>query len=169
MAHIQKVLLFIALAVILAGCLSVSTPFEDDFSDPASGWGSASHETYVRGYQLGRYLIQIDVPQWLVWTTSGRSYQDVAVEVMARSDDARDNHYGILCRYDEGQFYYFAVSTDGYYAIFRQTEEGDLTPLTGRAMLRSSLINTDGTENRLLAVCEGPQLIFSSTVSRQPR
>ena len=153
-------LLFILSIAVLAGCARTSSPFTDDFSDPASGWGASSHETYVRGYQQGRYLMQIDVPRWFVWATAGRTYQDVDVEAKVRSEQVADNHYGVFCRYTEGQFYYFAISTDGYYAIFRRSEDGDLLSLTGSAMLRSPLIRTDGSENRLLAVCEGVQLTF---------
>ncbi len=144
---------------LLTGCLGTSSGFTDDFSDPASGWGAASHETYVRGYQQGQYLIQIDVPSWFVWTTAGRTYRDVAVEVVTRSEESTDNNYGVLCRYqDEDNFYYFAISADGYYAIFRRVEGEELTPLTGQAMLRAPSIHTDGTENRVLAVGEEEQL-----------
>ncbi|HQE92720.1 MAG TPA: hypothetical protein PLH19_08220 [Anaerolineae bacterium] len=151
-------LLFIMCVIVLVGCARTSSSFEDDFSDPASGWGASSHETYVRGYQQGRYLMQIDVPQWFVWATAGRTYQDVEMEVNVRSEQVTDNHYGVFCRYTEGQFYYFAISADGYYAIFLHNEDGKLLPLTGQAMLRSSLISTDGRENRLMAVCKGTQL-----------
>lgn len=154
----RKIGLLIPLLILLAGCKGISPFFSDDFSDPASGWGAASHEMYVRGYQQGRYLMQIDVPGWFVWATSGRVYEDVAVEVLARVEGAPDNHYGAICRYTDGQFYYFAVSADGYYAIFRHTDSGKLEPLTGAAMLRTSLIKGDGVDNRLLAVCEGPRL-----------
>ena len=151
-------LLLLAVILILAGCARTAAPFTDDFSDPASGWGAASHETYVRGYQQGRYLMQIDASQWFVWAASGRAYQDVTVDVKVRSEGVADNHYGVFCRYTEGEFYYFAISTDGYYAIFRRDAEGELQPLTGDGMLRSSLIRLDGSENRIRAVCEGPQL-----------
>lgn len=153
-------LLFILVVVMLTGCKRTAAPFTDDFSDPASGWGAASHETYVRGYQQGRYLMQIDVPQWLVWVASGREYQDVEVAAKVRTEGVADNHYGVFCRYTEGQFYYFAISTDGYYAIFRRNADGELLPLTGAAMLRSPLIRVDGSENRLSAVCEGTRLSF---------
>jgi len=143
---------------LLSGCLGASQPFEDDFSDPASGWGAASHETYVRGYQQGRYLFQIDVPQWFVWATSGRTFEDVEIEAVARVAGQSDNHYGLVCRYSDQQFYYFAISADGYYAIFRSDEEGELLPLTGSSMLRSASIHTDGSDNRLLAVCQGATL-----------
>lgn len=150
----------LVLLTLLAGCLGASQSFEDDFSDPASGWGAASHETYVRGYQQGRYLFQIDVPQWFVWATSGRSYEDVELATVVRTAGQTDNHYGLICRYREEQFYYFAISTDGYYAIFRMDEEGELRPLTGSAMLRSTTIHTDGTDNRLTASCRATELTF---------
>jgi len=151
-------LLFVLCVAILMGCSRLSPPFEDDFSDPASGWGASSHETYVRGYQQGRYLMQIDIPDWFVWVTAGRTYEDVAVEIKVRSEMVADNHYGVFCRYTDGQFYYFAISSDGYYAIFYHNKDGELLPLTGKAMLRSALIHTDGSENRLSAVCEGTRL-----------
>ncbi|MGC9468638.1 MAG: hypothetical protein ACP5HS_08605 [Anaerolineae bacterium] len=150
-------MLFILMGLI-SGCMQTSQSFEDDFSDPASGWAASSHETYVRGYQQGKYLFQIDVPEWFVWATSGRNFKDVELEVVARAAGSSDNHYGLLCRYNEGRFYYFAISSDGYYAIFRMDEEDDLRPLTGRAMLRSDAIRVDGTDNRLMASCQGTTL-----------
>ena len=145
---------------LLSGCLGTSQPFKDDFSDPASGWGASSHETHVRGYQQGRYLFQVDVPRWFVWATSGRSYEDVRLSAVVRSSGPFDDHYGLLCRYAEEQFYYFALSSDGYYAIFRRDPDGALLPLTGKAMLRSSAIHTDGTDNRLVASCAGSTLML---------
>lgn len=151
----------VVLLSLISGCLPMSQPFEDDFSDPASGWGAASHETYVRGYQQGRYLFQIDVPRWFVWATGGRKYEDVELEAVARAAGQPDNHYGLICRYDEDRFYYFAVSADGYYAIFYMNEEGDLMPLTGAAMLRSSAIHTDGSDNRIVAACDATTLTLT--------
>ena len=149
-----------ALIGLLSGCLGSSQSFGDDFSDPASGWGAASHETYVRGYQQGRYLFQIDVPQWFVWATGGRTFQDVEVEAVNRTAGQSDNHYGLICRYTDPQFYYFAISSDGYYAVFRSDDDGELIPLTGSAMLRSSAIHIDGADNHLHAVCSGTDLSF---------
>jgi hypothetical protein len=146
--------------VLLIGCGGRSPSFTDDFSDPASGWGAASTETYVRGYDSGKYLIRLDVPDWFVWTTGGYAYEDVSIEATVRSEGDVDNHYGLICRANDKGFYYFAVSADGYYAIFRRTGDDELIPLTGQAMLRSPAIRTGGTNNRLLAICEGTTLTF---------
>ncbi len=153
--------LFVILAlVLLTRCTTSSAAFSDDFSDPASGWLVASTETYQHGYDRGQYLIRLDAAERYVWTTAGRSYEDVTVEVVAQSEGAKDNHFGVLCRASGEEFYYFAISTDGYYAIFHHTKTGELFPLTGPAMLRSSLIHHDGGSNRLLAVCEASTLTF---------
>jgi hypothetical protein len=156
--HKARLFLFTLGCVVLSGCLRASGSFVDDFSDPGSGWGAASHETYVRGYQQGRYLIQIDVPRWFVWATAGRTYEQVEIETVTQSSGEMDNHYGVLCRYRKGQSYYFAISADGYYGIFLQQNEEALVPLHGAAMLRSPAIRTDGSPNRLLATCEGVTL-----------
>ena len=148
----------VILMSLVTGCLGTSQPFTDDFSDPASGWGASSHETYVRGYQQGRYLFQIDVPRWFVWAMGGRNYTDVELEVVAKAAGHPDNHYGLICRYDEGQFYYFAISSDGYYAIYRMNADEELRPLSGRAMLRSATIRTNDTDNRIAASCVGSTL-----------
>ena len=158
MQHGAPLVLLALGCLVLTGCLRASGPFSDDFSDPGSGWGAASHETYVRGYQQGRYLIQIDVPRWFVWATAGRSYEQADVETITQSSGEMDNHYGVLCRYNKGQGYYFAISADGYYGIFLQEDEETLVPLHGPAMLRSPAIRTDGSPNRLLATCEDDEL-----------
>ncbi len=146
--------------ILFAGCTGPSEPITDDFSDPDSGWRSASAEAFTRGYDSGQYLIRIDVPDWFVWATSGLRYSDVSIEVTARSEGMTDNHYGVLCRQSDKGAYYFAISADGYYAIFLQNEDKTLTPLTGDAMLRSSLIHKGTEPNQLLAVCEGEEFTF---------
>ena len=144
----------------LTACMGGPAAFNDDFSDPASGGGAASTETYVRGYDSGKYLIRLDVPDWFAWTTGGYTYENVSLEVTAHSEGDVDNHYGLICRASGAGFYYFAVSADGYYAIFRRTGDEGLIPLTGRAMLRSSAVHSGSTTNRLLAICEDTTLTF---------
>ncbi len=157
--HVRYLGLLLGL-VMLTGCASSPASFTDDFSDPASGWGAASTETYVRGYDSGKYLIRLDVPDWFAWTVGGYAYEGVSLEATVRSEGDVDDHYGLICRASDQGFYYFAISADGYYAIFRRTAEAGLIPLTGQAMLRSPAVHTGSTTNRLLAICEGSTLTF---------
>ncbi len=145
--------LLILSLLLVTGCGRSSPAFTDDFSNPDSGWGGASTEPYLRGYHSGKYQIRIDVPEWFIWTLGGHSYQDVSATVTVYSEGDPDNHYGLICRASEAGFYYFAISADGYYAIFRYTEDGELLPLTGPAMLRSPAIRQQA-DNQLLALCQ---------------
>ncbi len=148
----------LCLLFLLTGCTGDSAPFTDDFSNVSSGWDSEIHDTFTRGYIGGTYDFQIAAPHWFTWVTRGYQYHDVAIDVDLSSANNSDNHYGLICRYNEGNFYYFAISADGYYGIFRHTKEnGTLTPLTGPAMLSSSAIHLEGS-NHLTAICKGPEL-----------
>ncbi|MEA3309827.1 MAG: hypothetical protein U9Q70_09995 [Chloroflexota bacterium] len=147
----------ILILLLSTGCGRSSPAFTDDFSNPDSGWGGVSTEPYLRGYYSGKYQIRIDVPEWFVWTLGGHSYQDVSATATISSEGDADNHYGLICRASSQGFYYFALSADGYYAIFRYTEAGELLPLTGPAMLRSPAIRPQAA-NELLVLCQGSTL-----------
>ncbi len=144
------------LALLLSACGEQPEPFSDDFSDPASGWGAASRDDFARGYENGRYQIRVDAPGLFVWTTHPPRYRDVSVSLTVIVEGNPDNHYGLICRAGEEGFYYFAVSTDGYYGLFRADREGHLAPLQGVGMRFTSLLSTG--ENHLRAECDGPQL-----------
>jgi hypothetical protein len=156
-------LLFLLLAV--AGC-SVSDGgeplLEDRFEEPANGWGSEEHETFGSGYADGDYFIEVTEPDWFAWSHPRPSFEDVRVEAEARLvGGSRDNHFGLICRYrNDENFYYLAISSDGYHAIFRRVDGGDLEFLSREAgMVRSPAIDTaEGGVNHLVAICEGQEI-----------
>ncbi len=144
------------LALLLTACGKQPEPLFDDFSDPDSGWGAASSHDFTRGYENGRYQIRVDTPGLFVWTTHPPRYRDVSLSVTVIVEGNPDNHYGLICRAGEAGFYYFAVSSDGYYGIFRAQNDGALIPLGGVGMRFTSLLSTG--ENQLRAECDGTQL-----------
>ena len=141
---------------------SSGLPFQDDFSDPGSGWGADQRDRFARGYADGEYFIDLRVPAWLAWANPGLRLGDVSVETsVSLSSGSLDNHAGVLCRYaGPADFYYFAISTDGYYAIFKRVGGGGLEVLTadGKGMAPSPSVQTGGQPNRLRAVCQGQEL-----------
>lgn len=145
-------------ALVLSACSRSSKPLYDDFSDAGSGWGAGATVHFTRGYEQGKYYMRVDTNNHFTWTSAGEAYQDVRASVNAISEEARDNTYGLLCRADQGRFYYFAISADGFYGIYRGEADGKLTLLTGPAMQRHPAIRTDGAANRLEAHCEGSRL-----------
>jgi hypothetical protein len=161
--HLGRCLMIAAvLLLLLCGCECAveGALFQDDFEDPGSGWGADQRDGFDRGYDEGVYFFNLLASNWLAWTSPGKDFDDVSVEVNARvASGAQDGHYGVLCRYkDADNFYYFAVSADGYYAIFRR-DEGDMEMLTaGGGMLSSPHIKTGNQVNRVLGVCKGNDL-----------
>jgi len=69
-----------------------------------------------------------------------------------------ESSYGVLFRYiDEGNFYRFDVTGDGYYAVFK-LEHGEWVTLADwRA---SEHVKPQGEVNRIRVVCRGPRMSF---------
>ena len=161
-------LIVLVLAVLASACTDggdTDLPLEDDFSDPRSGWGVDQRDRFERGYAEGEYFVELREPNWFAWANPGLRLDDARVETdVYLASGSPNNHSGILCRYvDPGNFYYFAISADGYYAIFRRVDSGDLEVLTGggEGMVSSPSIKTGGQVNRVVAVCQGDQLSLS--------
>jgi hypothetical protein len=157
--------LVLALLLLICGCTTGDDQgplFQDDFDGPGSGWGTDQREEFERGYEEGKYFIELHEPNWFAWAHPGVQLDDVSVEVDVHlAAGSPSGHFGVLCRYvDEGNFYYFGVSTDGYYAIFRRVDGADLQVLTGdgSGMVPSPAIKTGGQTNRVLAVCHEDEL-----------
>jgi hypothetical protein len=156
----------IALVTLLAcGCTKGEDQgvlFQDDFDNLRSGWGADQRDEFERGYEEGEYFIELHKPNWFIWTYPGEQFEDVSVEVEAHlASGSRDSHFGVLCRHaNEDNFYYFAISADGYYAIFRRADGSDLEILNGdgSGMIPSPSIKTDEQTNQILAVCQGDEL-----------
>ena len=157
-------LVLLVLSLLIYGCSDgdQGAPFQDTFEDPNSGWGTDQRQEFDRGYEEGEYSIHLYAENWFVWARGGAQFGDVILEVDAYpAPGSSDGHFGALCRYaDEGNFYYFAITADGYYAIFRRENGGNLDVLTGDStgMVYSPAIRTDGQINRIKVTCQGDEL-----------
>ena len=154
----------LALLLLICGCTQDdgrSPLFQDGFENSHSGWGEDEGEKFGRGYEEDEYFVELYEPNWFAWAYPGKRFDDVNVEVDAYlASGSQDGHFGLLCRHvNPDNFYYFAISADGYYAIFRRVD-GDLEVLTasGGGMAFSPAIRTGGQTNRILAVCQGEEL-----------
>ncbi len=94
------------------------------------------------------------------WSTPHKDFSDVRLEVDAGKLAGPDeNRIGLLCRSDGQSYYFFVLSSDGYYGlgIFRNGK----TALLGQSeMQSSSKINTGAAINHLRADCRGDLLSF---------
>jgi hypothetical protein len=128
-------LALLALALMATGCLQLAekptaTPnlnflYSDDFTDTSSGWDRFQNETGVTDYANVGYVIYIKKANVIKWANpSSQTFpKNVSIEVdVKKKDGPADNAYGIICRYQNpDNFYYFYVSSDGFGGIGQKT------------------------------------------------
>ena len=69
-------------------------------------------------YDGGAYRILVNALQVNFWSTPHKDFSDVRIEVDAGKIAGPDeNRIGLICRYTGNQYYFFVISSDGYYGI----------------------------------------------------
>ncbi len=136
--------------------------FQDDFEDPNSGWEEGEYEGGSIGYGDGYYYVTSTTEGGTMWGAAFRHFTDMVIDVDATqvSAPANDNNdYGVICRLQpNGDGYYFVISGDGYYAIYRHTEEGRFEALVD--FTPSDVIRKGNATNHIRAVCDGTHLML---------
>ncbi len=134
--------------------------FQDDFSDPNSGWTRFKAEWGISDYINGRYRIGVGLAYTDLWANPGLDFTDVRIEVDAQAVAGSEyNSFGVLCRYQDDQnFYFFILSNAGYYAIIKMIdgEQYQLTP--ERQLAVRGIIRPGSQVNRVQAECVGDHL-----------
>jgi hypothetical protein len=154
----------------LAGCASPLLPeksstipsgsvlFQDDFSSPTSGWDRVKYAEGIMDYDGGSYHMQVNAPQANFWSTPHKDFHDVRLEVDAGKLGGPDeNRIGLICRSDGQSYYFFIISSDGYYGV-GLFQNRRATLLGQSAMQPSSDINTGAAINHLRVDCTGADL-----------
>jgi serine/threonine-protein kinase len=133
--------------------------FSDDYSNPESGWERYHGSEGIRDYESGAYRILADLPNFWAISTPGKTFTDASIKVDAtKVAGPDDNLFGIICRFQDLDNYYFLIiSSDGYYAIGK-TVSGDTTVIGQDNMLYNDIIHRGETDNTLQALCDGNQL-----------
>ncbi len=135
--------------------------YQDDFSDPASGWFVANEPDYSAGYTNGAYEIAIVPENFFVWSSSGQSFGDALITVTAfPSGPTGEGDLGVICRYQDGDNYYaLEVSEDGYFTIWKY-ESGKYFSLVDWELAQS--LPADGSALTINAACVGDTLILAA-------
>lgn len=166
--------LSILLALLLISSLACSTSsitetivpsgnvlYRDIFSNPKSGWGEFNGPAGIAGYVDGAYHIAVNQPNVNLWSHPGIDFATVRMEVSLMSvAGPQENRMGLICRLkDDKNFYFFAISADGYYGIGKM-KDGQTSLLTGEQMQKNDAILTGAQINRVRADCVGSILIL---------
>jgi hypothetical protein len=134
--------------------------FQDDFSNPASGWvrkptspqGSLDYgENAYRISVIGRHSLLLSYP--------GLAFTDVSIHVeTAKSGGPQDDVFGLVCRMkDKDNFYFLIISSDGYYGIGK-VKDGLQSMIGMPALLPSEDILQGQANNYLRGDCVGDTL-----------
>jgi S1-C subfamily serine protease len=134
--------------------------YQDDFSDPNSGWDDSSDSDSAVGYVGGAYQISVFQPNYLSWSYQFQDYTDVIVQVDTQIiQNAVNSDYGLICRrQDVDNFYALEISEDGYFTIYKY-ENGEYISLYDWEY--TSLIDP-GQANTLTIACIGPSLSIAA-------
>ena len=133
--------------------------FQDNFSDPSSGWARTQENDYSTDYASDTYAIYVGVDNLSVWSTPGLDLADARIEVSAsKVGGPDDNNFGVICRYqDADNFYFLAISSDGTYAISKR-QAGEWSLLGADEWLFSEAIFQGESSNTIRADCVGDTL-----------
>ncbi len=170
----NRTLLLIALliGISLACALSPSTVtepttlpsgsvlFQDDFSRNTSGWDRMLANEGIMDYDAGGYRILVNALQTNFWTTPRQDFTNVRIEVdTGKLAGPDENRIGLVCRFNGTDYYFFIMSSDGFYGLGLFSE--GKAALLGQAEMQSSENIKKGLAvNHLRADCNGNTFTF---------
>ena len=138
------------------------TLFKDDFSDVGSGWDRTTNESYSTDYASGGYRIYVIPDTYSAFANPYKTFQnDVRVEVDAtKTAGPDDNAFGVQCRYqDVDNYYFFYISSDGYVGIgIDKAGEKSIISSSDGNMAGDSNVKQGATTNHIRADCIGSTL-----------
>ena len=131
--------------------------YQENFSDNASGWDRALNDGGIMDYDSGGFRILVQQPKLNYWSTPAGNYKDVRVEAdVTKLNGPDENRAGVMCRYHNGDYYFFIISNDGYYAIGKFI--GGMTLLIGQEFMQQTEFVQADQVNHLRADCIGDTL-----------
>ncbi len=134
--------------------------FQDDFATQVAGWDRFRTAEGTMDYDASGYRMLVNSLNTNFWSTPHKNFADVRMEVDAGKLGGPDeNRIGLICRYTGDDYYFFMITSDGYYGIGIYT--GGQGVLLGQSEMQASEnINKGLAVNHLRADCAGDTLTF---------
>lgn len=163
-------LYFFLLTLFIASCSSPSIPvapaanpgdtlYQEEFEKNTTGWDRVVNEHGIMDYDGGGYRMLVQQAGFNLWSTAEKDFRDVRIEAdVLRLNGPVENREGLMCRYQNGDYYFFIISNDGYYAIGKFI--GGQTLLLGQTAMQPSEFIQKEAVNHLRADCIGDTLAF---------
>jgi hypothetical protein len=134
--------------------------YMDDFSNPKSGWPSWKGQNgSIIDYQAAGLRILVNQSQTDLFALPGKKFSNSRIEVdTVKIGGPDNNHFGILCRYqDEKNYYSFLITSDGYNGIVK-VKDGNFSMLSGATLEYNQTIRQGENQNHLRADCANQSL-----------
>lgn len=134
--------------------------FQDDFASSVSGWDRLTTPEGTMDYDGGGYRLLVNALNTNFWSTPDKNFADVRMEVdSGKIGGSDENRIGLICRFTGSEYYFFLISSDGFYGIGLYS--GGQAVLIGQNEMQSnSNIKTGLAVNHLRADCIGNTLTF---------
>jgi len=161
---------FFLLLALVSSCSSLQNPvapaatpgailYQEEFENNTTGWDRIANEHGIMDYDGGGYRMLIQQAGYNLWSTPEKDFRDVRLEAdVSRLNGPAENREGLICRYQAGDYYFFIISNDGYYAIGKYI--GGQTLLLGQSAMQPSEFIEKDAVNHLRADCMGDTLTF---------
>lgn len=134
--------------------------FQDDFARPTTGWDRLQAPEGIMDYDSGGYRILVNSLQTNFWATPNQNLSDARIEVdTGKIGGPDENRIGLICRFTGDDYYFFLISSDGYYGIGIYTK-GQAMLLGQSQMQTNPNIKTGLAVNHLRADCAANTLTF---------
>lgn len=139
---------------------SGSVLFQDDYSHLVSGWRRFTSAEGTMDYNASGYRILVNSLNTNFWSVAGQNFSDVRIEADAGKLGGPDsNRIGLVCRFKNDAYYFFLISSDGFYGI--GVFAGGNGVLLGQSEMQpNENIKTGLAVNHLRADCNGTTLTF---------
>jgi hypothetical protein len=166
-----SLLIFLSIACSTTTAPVVSTPqdqtaasgsvlFQDDFARPISGWDRFRSAEGTMDYNAAGYRMLVNSLDTNFWSTPHKNFADVRMEVdVGKLGGPDENRIGLLCRFTGNDYYFFLISSDGFYGA--GIYMGGQAVLLGQSEMQASgNIKKGLAVNHLRADCAGDKLVF---------
>jgi hypothetical protein len=134
---------------------------KDDFS--TSGvWGTGSDSVSSIQYLNGTLHMLISTGNYFIWSTpNDTAYQNIHMDVTVINNGDPTTAFGLMCniQMNESDYYYFAITPDGTYAIVKAAAGQDDIVLTNNGQpVVSNSITSNASSYRIGADCGNGKL-----------
>ncbi len=133
--------------------------YKEEFDSNTTGWDRISNADGIMDYDGGGYRMLVKQANYNLWSTPEKNFGDVRIEAdVFRLSGPEENREGLICRYQNGDYYFFMISNDGFYAIGKFI--GGQALLLGQKEMQSTGFIQKDAVNHLRADCVGNTLSF---------